>query len=340
MERKSNAKNNFIGIEVVFSIMIIIIILFVIVLVVLSMKQKVRQINKNDEANIILTNLLENINSRDFNSFETYINELSTIGISKSIEKNTQTISIDGSQLEDKFLSTSIPSGYNIELIITDDTGFDVLKNIEIVARYKVDRKNYVKRVSTVIEREMIDRCNSPVIAADNFITEEIESDKYSIIPIKYSDVEKRYVKTNLGDEEWYNYSAKEWAKILVLTKEDESLETSFINDDGSVNREIQIGEEMASIDNYMYVWIPNFTVKSGRTYFRYGAGKSTIRLNFKTNDEEEYLFLNEISNSENDLSKEVTFDGVSGVWIKVTDTENEYYKAFNETKYGPMNRY
>ena len=324
-----------------FSIMITIVILFIIVLVVLSMKQKVRQINKNDEANILLTNLLENINSRDFNSFETYINELSTIGISKSIEKNTQTISIDGNQLEGKLLSTTIPKDYDVEIIITDNTGFDILKNIEIVVHYKVDKKQYTKRVSTVIEREMVDRCNPPDLSMDYFVDENIDDkETYEIIPIKYSDVEDKYIRTNAGDEEWYNYSAKEWAKVIIFNENEEELQKLFVKDDGEINKQVDYKGNTLNIDDYIYAWIPNFTIRSGRTFFRYGAGKNIIRLNFKTNESGEYLFLDEISNQEEDISEELSFDGLSGVWIKITDTDNNYFSTFSKTKFGPMNRY
>ena len=49
------------------------------------------------------------------------------------------------------------------------------------------------------------------------------------------------------------------------------------------------------------------------------------------------YLYLNKIGEEVKDISEECNFEGVYGVWKKIDDQTNVYYKNFNKTKYAPQ---
>lgn len=132
------------------------------------------------------------------------------------------------------------------------------------------------------------------------------------------------------GDDQWYNYYAKEWAKILVFPKSGETIKNQFINNKGVINN-------TPELQKYMYTWIPNFSVRDNISYFRYGSGKNLIRQDVLYSNGE-YLYLNTISDDIPDISNECSFYGINGVWRKVNDADDVYFTAFNVTKFGPIN--
>lgn len=338
MKEKEESKNRYISLEIIFSIFVIIFLIFIITIVCINIKQKTLSVNKSSEATIILTNILENINSRSYNDFSKYIEEVSIIGISKKIEDNIQYVTISGDECQDKFFGTEIPDGFDVELKIENlNNDFDIIKNIDISVFFEVNGKSENVNVSTVIQREKIDECNLPNFGNLYFDDIGINLEDYDVIPIKYSNDTNSYVTTTSGDPEWYNYSAKEWAKVVVFSKDGDDLEDLFIDSNGIVKYNINYDKYNLNINNYIYVWIPNFSIKNDKTYFRYGAGKNSIKMDFQYVNGK-YLYLNTISDEIEDISKECSFDGIYGVWRKLGNNEDIYYKNFNLTKYGPIN--
>lgn len=326
--------NKFLIIEVILSFFIIIIISSLITIVCLKIKSETKTINNSSKSSIIITNILENMNSRQYSQIEEYIDNLSVIGISKKFEEDNQVITIDGNVFQDKFFGTEIPKGYILELKIHDlNEEFDIQKSVNIVVTNK-EEKN---QISTIIQREIIDNCNKPEITEQYFEDLEISLDEYEIIPIKYSYKTDSYEVTTKGDVDWYNYYAKEWAKVLIFPIYGEDLKNHFINPDGKIEKQVMYNGYKLNLENYIYTWIPNFSMKDNISYFRYGNGKNSIKQELLYKDGQ-YLYLNTISDVIEDISEKCSFNGVSGVWRKVDNQEDVYINSFNATKFGPMN--
>lgn len=326
--------NKILIIEVIFSFFIIIIISSLITVVCLKIKSESKEVTNSSQNSIIITSILENIQSRRYSKIEEYIDNLSVIGISKTFEGNNQVITVNGNIFQDKFFGTEIPNGYTLELRIHDlNEDFDIQKSINIT----LSSNSGTSEISTVIQREIVDNCNKPEISNEYFEELEISLDEYEIIPIKYSYKTNSYVVTTKGDKDWYNYYAKEWAKVLIFPIYGEDLKNHFINSNGNIEKQVSYNGYTLNLENYIYTWIPNFSMRDNISYFRYGNGKNCIRQELLYKDGE-YLYLNTISDVVADISEECNFNGISGVWRKLDNENDVYISSFNATKFGPIN--
>lgn len=328
--------NKILIIEVILSFFIIIIVSSLITVVCLKIKSESKDINNSSKSSIIITSILENINSRQYSKIEEYIDNLSVIGISKKFEENDLVITVDGSLFEGKFFGTEIPIGYTLEMRVHDlNEVFDIQKSINII----LSCVSEMTEVSTIIQREIVDNCNKPEITDEYFEELQISLDEYEIIPIKYCYKTNSYVVTTTGDEEWYNYYSKDWAKVLVFPIYGEDLKNHFINSEGNIEKQINYNGYTLNLENYIYTWIPNFSMKDNISYFRYGNGKNSIKQELLYKDGE-YLYLNTISDVVEDISEECNFNGIKGVWRKIDNENDVYVNTFNATKFGPINLY
>lgn len=329
-------KKRIIPLEIFFSSIIIITIIIFIIILCLEINAYSKRINKKTEATVIASNIIENIKTKSYIDIENYINELSYMGISKKIENDIQYVTIYGDSFTEKFFGTQIPKDYEVEFEIENySEEFDIQKKISITLTYKINNTYEKFNISTVVESEDINECNEPIISDEYFKELDFLEKEYEIIPIKYSKLEKKYVTTNKNDFEWYNYSAKIWAKVIVFSKED-NLKDLFIEEDGTVKNQVKYDNTILDIKNYIYVWIPNFSIKDDITYFRYKASKKAIKMDVSY-VEGKYLYSNKISEDIKDISEDCNFDGIYGVWRKLGDEADLYYSNFNKTKYAPI---
>lgn len=329
-------KKRIMSLEIFFSIIIIFSIIFIVTVICLEIRLYSQRINKEAEASRIASNIIENIKMKSYDDVEKYIEELSYVGITKKIENNIQYVTIDGNLFSENFFGTQIPKDYTIDFQTENyGEGFNIQKRIDLTINYKINQRIEDFKVSSVIDRESINECNSPIISDEYFKELGISEKDFEIIPIKYSEEKKSYITTTKDDFEWFNYSAKLWAKVLVFEKE-ESLKDYFINEDGTVNRLIENEKTTLKMEDYLYVWIPNFSTKEDETFFRYKASKKVIKMDFNYIDGK-YLYLNKIGEEIKDISEECSFEGIYGVWKKINDENDAYYKNFNQTKYAPQ---
>lgn len=308
----------------------------IITLIVLKIKSESKIVNSNSEASIIITNILENMKSKKYTDIEEYINNLSILGISKQFEENDQIINVDGNLLEDKFFGTEIPKGYILNLRIHNlNEKFDIQKSIKIILKNNLE----TLEASTILTRDIVDVCNKPQISEKYFNEFGISLEEYEVIPIKYSYKNNSYVVTTKGDDEWYNYYSKDWAKVLIFSKYGEDLKNQFIEENGNIKKQIKYNDYLLDLTNYIYVWIPNFSIKDNNSFFRYESSKNAIKQEMLYSNGE-YLYLNSISDNIQDVSEKCNFNGINGVWRKIIDIEDVYLSTFNSTKFGPVNIY
>lgn len=329
-----------VSLEIIFSTIIIIGIIFLGIIVCVKINSETKSLNQNAKASRIATNILEDMNSKSYYEFEEYVSELSMVGMTKRIVNNMQYITVSGNEVQDKFFDTEIPKDYNVEITIgTSEENFNESKEVNILVKYKVLNKEEKFELSTVLEHDNILECNSPIISQDYFDELNISLDDYDVIPIKYSANKNSFVTTTMNDSEWYNYSAKVWAKIVIFLKDGDDLEGQFIDEYGTVKNSINYNNSEVNINNYIYVWIPNFTISDEISYFRYRASKKIIKQDFLYVDSR-YLHVNRVAEEVNDISGDVSFNGKYGVWRKLGNTDDIYYQNFNLTKYAPINLY
>lgn len=333
-------KRKIMPLEIIFSVIVSATILFIISLICLELKSYSQKITKQSEASIIASNIIENMKVRTFDDIGKYIDEMSYIGISKRLEGNIQYVTVHGNEFNEKFFGTEIPKDYVVELQIEKiGEEFEIIKKIILKVNYLVNRKSESLEVSTIIERENIDECNVPVITNEYLADINLNNEEYEIVPIKYSENKDSFVTTTKDDAEWFNYSVKRWAKIIAFAKGKESLKDLFINADGTVNEYINYNGQTLRLRDYIYVWIPNFSISDDITYFRYGTGKKAIKHDFLYMNGK-YMYLNKTAEEIKDISEDCNFEGISGVWKRLDDEDDVYYSNFNQTKYAPINIY
>lgn len=333
-------KNRTIQIELAFSAVIIVITIAIITAICFDLNKKIESTNKNIEATIIATNILENINFRTYDSFNEYIQTIAGTGITKKVEGSSQNIVIVGNDFNETFLGTEIPSGYVVDFTATRTSeNFDIAKEISIIVKYNVLNHEEKFEISSMLERENIEECNNPVMTDTYFQDLGFNNDEYDIIPIKFAENVNHFITTNANDPEWYNYSSKRWAKVLIFSRDADNLKDLFIDENGNINSTVNYDNMVLDVTNYIYVWIPNFSIKDDITYFRYGTSKRAIKMEFQYLNSK-YLYLNRVGEEISNISDECSFDGIYGVWKKLGDEQDIYYKNFNNTKYAPINIY
>lgn len=255
--------NKIIYFEIMFSILFVFVAILLISAIFANIYINSIEITKSAEATSIITNVLENMKKRTFKEFKNYIDGLSIVGISKQIENQTQLIFVNGFECQEKFFGTDIPKDYNLVVEIANtDKNFDLAKNIDIVISYSIFGKSHSLRMDTLLEREKIEEVNEPIINNEYFNSLNINIDNYYIIPIKYSYDSNSYVITSAGDVDWYNYSSKEWAKVLIFPKNGDIQKENFIDLNGNVKKQVNYNGADLNLYDYMYVWIPNFSKK------------------------------------------------------------------------------
>ena len=333
-------KNRTIQIELAFSAVIIAITIVIITAICFDLNKKIESTNKNIQATIIATNILENINFRTYDSFNEYIQTIVGTGITKKVVGSSQNIVIVGNDFNETFLGTEIPSGYIVDFTATRTSeNFDIAKEISIIVKYNVLNQEEKFEITSMLERENIEECNNPVMTDTYFQDLGFNNDEYDIIPIKFAENVNHFITTNANDPEWYNYSSKRWAKVLIFSRDADNLKDLFIDENGNINSTVNYDNVTLDVTNYIYVWIPNFSIKDDITYFRYGTSKRAIKMEFQYLNNK-YLYLNRVGEEISNISDECSFDGIFGVWKKLGDEEDIYYKNFNNTKYAPINIY
>lgn len=296
--------NKIVYFEIMFTVLFGFIIFSIISVIFANIYINSIETTKSAEAISIITNVLENMKKRTFKEFETYIDGLSIVGISKQIENQTQLIFVNGFECQEKFFGTDIPKDYNLVVEIANtDTNFDLARNVDITISYSTFGKQHSLKIDTLLERERINEVNEPIINNEYFNSLNINTENYYIIPIKYSYDLNSYVITSVGDSDWYNYSSKEWAKVLVFPKNRDIQKETFTDLNGNVAKQVNHNGTVLNLYDYMYVWIPNFSKKDNETYFRYASGKNAIKMEYLS-EGKKYLYFYSVSDEVENISR------------------------------------
>ena len=102
------------------------------------------------------------------------------------------------------------------------------------------------------------------------------------MIPVKYNETIEKWVITNEDDEEWYNYTNKQWANVMLSDGKYKTSKSNEYTTDGTTQVEVA---DLGS----MFVWIPRYAYKIESGYHSSTAGTIDVKfLRGSTNEAEE----------------------------------------------------
>ena len=101
------------------------------------------------------------------------------------------------------------------------------------------------------------------------------------MIPVKYNETIEKWVITNEDDEEWYNYTNKQWANVMLSDGKYKTSKSNEYTTDGTTQVEVA---DLGS----MFVWIPRYAYKIESGYHSSTTGTIDVKfLNGSTNEAE-----------------------------------------------------
>lgn len=297
---KLKSQKGLTGIDVVIAITIISTITIAAMAIYVNLVIGSKKNSRNSNATRIATSILQNIDSMYYADVES---ELIDIGKSAEILAGGENdASFEVTLTDTNIFQTKIPKGYNVKLeateytyntdkqdTLTDSEGNTIygasiancplVWNIKVTVSYEVSGKEEHITLKTIKKREVLQVSNEPdlnsLIGSYNYAFGsrfKIKSLK-QVQPIKWSMTDGLYVKTNSSDPSWYNYTNKDWAKVIVFPDNIEN--AAFSPATGTIEND--------SINIYglrVFVWIPRYgtSTKDSSIAFSYGSSNSRIQ--------------------------------------------------------------
>lgn len=347
------------GIDIVISIATIVLTVAVVSMIYVNTTLQSRNVARTAGATRIATNILENIEKISYEDFisEYDDTEKGWVLIDSENEKyseypNYKSISKTGDSTPTIF-NTKIPKGYTIYMKCEPTYGsyydsenpndpdnlanqFDLVRDIKLIITYNVGATTEKLDFSTSKTREIIKEVNEPntdILYAQN----AINTKKTKFYPIKYSDVANAYIKTTEDDLEWYNYSNKRWAMVLVSSK--------------SENQLFDVNGKIITTDSNdkKWVWIPRYfyTEEDSSKIFSEFAFLTTDKA-IKPNQELEsngsskliyttYGDRNPDTPEQDSEFFNINGKSVIGKWVQATNiTTDDEADILNSSQYGP----
>lgn len=333
--KKLKSEKGATGIDVVMAAAMILITITVVSILYVNTSLQSRNIKRTAGATRIATNIAENIQAL---SYEEFISSYNGIAITDTYN-GVDYRKVEGSQSNFKIFDTKIPTGYTFYIKADPVYGshtnpkeqFDLVRDIEIVLTYKLGDGVEDISYSLTKQRELIDECNAP---QTSYLREKgLTTANTNIYPIKYVETVGDYVKTTEDDIDWYDYTNKKWAVILVSDKKE--------------NEVFDANGKYTGITAKKYIWIPAFFVNDvGNEFraFRYNSSDKIIEKSTLTSLVDDtgntstfsyYTFAEKPSDYTT-----VTEDTSTGLWVEMLPdnlTDIRQALILNSSSYGPF---
>lgn len=334
------------GADIMIAISVIVLSVAVVSMIYVNTTLQSRNVTRTAGATRIATNILENIEKLSYTDFIAEYNATKWTLIDDDTEDANDRVYIGYKKITNNTaFSTKIPKGYTVYLFGEPNYGsytgasnisnqFDLVRNVRLVVTFKVGDMVRAVDFTTSKTREITNEVNPPdtaVLGIQNIANATI---KY--YPIKYSEDANAYMKTTEDDEEWYNYSNKKWAMILVSSQ----AESDLFDLNGKVK---------ATSGFEKYVWVPKFFTSESDgtgsiTKFAYLSSSTQIIEEdvlsaVNTDVELHYNTVKPKPDTSYETNDFVVNNNqkVSGIWVKVSqiDTQKDT-KLLKASKYGP----
>lgn len=327
------------GVDIVVSITVIVVTVAIVTAIYTNVDLTSKRVQRTAGATRIATNIVEQIEKM---YYEEFLDQIASMKNSAAIEASAATpyITYDaGNELFTiipkrtsdaiKIFNTKIPKGYTVSISLEKDYEFDMVRKINIEVKFPVGDSEESVKLSSAKSMEIVELGNEPVILEGNIIKDVNGNEFGEVIPIKKDG--SKYVITNSLDEEWYNYEAAIWAKVLVNST------GKYNSSTGNVNN---------GFENSLYVWIPSFGKdEHGDLKFRYqDTNYKVISKILDGGSVKKTIFTVDTVGQEltpfSDLLKfeDASGNPTKGCWVKYSEIEtNEYSKKLNLSEYGPF---
>lgn len=254
------------GTDIIISITIIVLTVAVVSMIYVNTTLQSRNVTRTAGATRIAVNILENIEKTNYDTVaSTYTSNGSPVSTGNYAGYKSYT--------DTTIFNTKIPKGYIVYLKADPVYGghsdaaekFDLVREIKLSVTFDVGKVNQTVDFSTSKVREIVGEVNAPntdILALKSNGEDVLTNTLKNFYPIKYSEDASAYVKTTEDDIDWYNYSAKKWAMILVSGK----TETEVFDINGKLKSSLTEGT-----DYKRYVWVPRyFTDSTGATFSQF----------------------------------------------------------------------
>ena len=349
------------GADIIISITVIVMTVSIVSMIYVNTTLQGRNINRTAGATRIATNIIENINKMTYVDFVTEYNgaNWSVVG-----ESPNQDFYGYKTNVQDTVLNTKIPQGYTVYLIAENKYGsnlnsrpqkqrYDLIRDIKVIVFYDVGEKHEKVELSTVKKREIINEVNKPVL--DVLKQQGFLGGNKKVYPIKYLESVGGYIKADENDADWYKYSARKWAMVVVSNKKEKDL--------FDIN-----GKLLSNITGYeIYTWVPRFFYKEAVSEgevdkfeeFQYLTESNTsiqeIQLTTTTPGLSDFLRIISFGPKKSVNTIATNYSGNrTGEWVKVKDSVNsnlltprnnetneeketyKYARILNNSDYGP----
>lgn len=331
------------GTDIIIAISIIVLSVAVVSMIYVNTTLQSRNVTRTAGATRIATNILENIEKLSYTDFIAEYNATKWT----DVDDLTDTYYGYKKITDNTAFGTKIPKGYTVYLYgepsygsytaSTDgDKQFDLVRNVRLVVAFSVGDVDRTVDFRTSKTREIANDVNPPdttVLAMQGQVN---ATSKY--YPVKYSVDASAYVRTTEDDEEWYNYSNKKWAMVIVSS----SAETDLFD----VN-----GKFKATTGYTRWVWVPKYFVNNAGTAiteFAYLASSTQAikaKQELKASDNTTILYYNTVANKASTSKETNNFvisgnQQVTGMWVSAQNIDaiknNSMSNLLNNSVFGP----
>lgn len=346
---KLKSQKGLTGIDVVIAITIISATTIAIMAIYVNLIVNSKKATRNSAATRIATSILSNIDYMYYADVEKELHRINNY--------NGTSLTFDKEVYDTKIFNTKITSGYKVKISATEisnttdklsvaEGGISncpLILDIKVTVSYEASGKKQSITLKTVKKREILEECNAPNL--NDLIGCSYNNSKLTIKslnqiqPIKWSNAVNGYVKTTESDD-WYNYSNREWAKVVVLNE--------FAKFDSSTGV-IDLNTSGVKV----YVWIPRCGISTNEENFAFAYGSSNdaiheISIRVNTSD---YFLFNGIKRYSQDTHNFIDSlsvgvnpsyfpEGKTGIWLCISGGEtfsasgvdNNFFEKINIT--------
>ena len=210
---------------------------------------------------------------------------------------------IDQSSVNNLIAQMNIPNGYTLTATVerfvpenqTIETSQNLVKKISLQASYEVSGITKTLKFNKIKSKEVLITPNKPKLSN-------------KMIPVKFvltnvSNNDGYYIVTSPNETTWYNYTNKNWAKVMLM--DGLTVEGNIVVTQDNM---VDVVGKRVIIPTKMFEWIPRYSSNGDNVEFVYSTSNKMV------NNEGN---LQELANT---YSVSTAFENITGFWIAEED--------------------
>ncbi len=200
-------------------------------------------------------------------------------------------------------------AGATINLVVGDGGILDQIKETERVRNEQIAQQdNETNEIVNEADEEIKNIWKDSSGANPPKLTEEM-------VPVKWDESVAAWVVTNSKDSEWFDYSKKKWANVMLR----DGLKVSGVKDATTASLSEMQGEEVLELGS-MFVWIPRYGYQIESRYHSNSVGVVNIEFMIGKTDissKGRIVWNNESGEGNWNVHPAFQYDGaVEGIWV------------------------